>query len=247
MFLLPTGSRAYSRDIMSGTGKLVGVGGAEEGAGEGQAGGTPEGTAQPPNPTPEAPGAAEVSPPSAEDEAAIRDVLTKLAGDPMSLLAELAVRDQRPVLAQILGPLGGLQTALKKLGEGRESTAPKTTAWVKTAQESLVLGLPTGSAEIVAQASIRMAGPDKAVVEIGRRSIAMEREAQAWFVRLPPPLPSEAAAVDFANAIRDFSDEIGQVSAGLDGGTLTDDAAGERANAAFQRFWRAASSTGPRS
>ena len=236
MRLLPTGSSAYSKDILSGTGKIVGAGGPDAATGEGQPEGSPDGAGAPEKPSPDAPGSAEASPPSAEDEAAIREVLTKLTGGARNVLEELAVQDQRPVLKQILGPFGDLEAALQKLGEGRETTAPKTAALAKTALGTLAFGFPAVAAEAVPQAPIRMTGPDKAVVEIVGQSVSFEREAEAWFVRFPSPLPSEATAVDFANAVRDLADGIGQVSAGLEGGSLADDAAAERVNAALQRF-----------
>jgi hypothetical protein len=169
--------------------------------------------------------------PSAEDEAAIRELCQAVTDGGPGQLDRFVVSDQQARVRTIIGPMQDLVDALEEISNLADS-APQSAAVAKAVQERIVGGF-VGSAESVTD--IRMLDADRATAKRGGQDVFFERAGDRWLVRVPD-LPEEDKTTEFANALRDLVDAFEGVADGLDSGDLADAAAVERMTAAAQQF-----------
>ncbi|MBN1514122.1 MAG: hypothetical protein JXB13_19045 [Phycisphaerae bacterium] len=171
------------------------------------------------------------TPPSAEDEAVIRELCQAIADAGPGQLDRFVVSDQQARVQAIMGPMQDLADVLQEISDGSE-TAPQSAGVAKLTREQIV-GALAGSADEITD--IRMLDADRATAKRGGRDVFFERAGDRWLVRIPD-LPEEDKTTDFVNALRDMVDAFEGVADGLESGELTDAAAVERMTAAAQQF-----------
>lgn len=171
------------------------------------------------------------APPSAEDEAAIRELCKAIMDGGPGQLDRFVVPDQQARVNAITGPMQDLVDALEEISNLSDS-APQSAAVAKETRERIVGGF-VGSPESVTD--IRMLDADRATAKRGGRDVFFERAGDRWLVRIPD-LPAEDKTTDFVNALRDLVDAFEGVADGLASSDLADAAAVERMTAAAQQF-----------
>jgi len=239
--LLPTPVGMYGSRAPKGTAQIVAYQpGAPVEIAESQPAPTPAPGEQPPSPEEgeasaiEPPKIADVptSAPSAEDEAAIRELCQAVADGGPGQLDRFVVPDQQDRVRTIIGPMQDLADVLGEISEESADAAPQAAAFARQTRGQIV-GAFAGSADEITD--VRMLDADRATAKRGGRAVFFARAGDRWLVRIPD-LPEEGKTTDFANALRDLVDELQGVADGLRSGELADAAAVERMTAAAQQF-----------
>jgi hypothetical protein len=177
--------------------------------------------------------------PSADDEAAIRELCQAVADAGLIQLDRFVVPDQQARVGEITGPLQDLADLLTEISDGFAESAPQAAAEAQAARERIV-GRFIGAADSVT--GIRLLDADRATAKRGQIDVLFERAGDRWLVRIPD-LVEEGRITEFTNALRDLVDAMDAVLAGLEEGEMTDAVAVERMTTATQQF--ASQMTGP--
>jgi hypothetical protein len=184
---------------------------------------------------PAAPAGRGGGPASAEDQAAISDLLQQARGIDPQRLGEFLVADQKTALTTVLPAMESALEMAQYIRDDLATDAPQTAEAASTLARILESQFSLDAALEQGPGPIQMADPDRAVVVAGGAQLVLERSGGSWLIRLPA-LPTGPAADEFANLLRDLGSAMESVADELEQDNLDDAAALARMQTAVQTF-----------